>query len=62
LQDAFLQKGNGIGRTFLNISPTLRIDYIFCPEQFKIHDFITHQWGMSDHNAIEAAFSIPDMK
>ena len=62
LQDAFLQKGNGIGRTFLKIFPTLRIDYIFCPDNFQIHNFITHQWGMSDHNAIEALFSIPDKK
>ena len=60
LQDAFLQKGNGIGRTFLKIFPTLRIDYIFFPEQFPIHDYITHPWGMSDHNAIEASFSIPE--
>ena len=60
LQDAFLQKGNGIGRTFLKIFPTLRIDYIFFPEQFQIHDYISHPWGMSDHNAIEASFSIPE--
>ena len=62
LKDAFLEKGQGIGRTFMKISPTLRIDYIFYPEQFKILDFNTHQWGMSDHNAIEASFALPDMK
>lgn len=62
LQDAFLQKGKGIGRTFLKISPTLRIDYIFYPAHFQIHDFKTHSWQMSDHNAIEASFSIADTK
>ena len=62
LQDAFLQKGQGIGRTFLKIFPTLRIDYIFCPKAYEIQNFKTHQWGMSDHNAIEASFSIPDTK
>ena len=62
LKDAFLEKGQGIGRTFLKIFPTLRIDYIFTPNHFQIHDFTTHQWGMSDHNAIEASFSIPDTK
>jgi endonuclease/exonuclease/phosphatase family metal-dependent hydrolase len=62
LRDAFLEKGQGIGRTFLKIFPTLRIDYIFYPRHFQIQDFTTHQWGMSDHNAIEASFSIPDTK
>jgi endonuclease/exonuclease/phosphatase family metal-dependent hydrolase len=60
LQDAFLQQGQGIGRTFLKIFPTLRIDYIFCPKGYEIQNFKTHQWGMSDHNAIAASFSIPD--
>ncbi|MGN6510320.1 MAG: endonuclease/exonuclease/phosphatase family protein, partial [Chitinophaga sp.] len=39
LQDAFLKKGSGIGRTFSGISPTLRIDYIFAAKTFKINGF-----------------------
>jgi endonuclease/exonuclease/phosphatase family metal-dependent hydrolase len=60
LQDAFIKKGSGIGRTFVSLSPTLRIDYIFYPDHFTLHNFKIHQWQMSDHNSIEAAFSIAD--
>ena len=35
MQDAWLTKGWGIGRTFRKISPTLRIDYIFYGKPFK---------------------------
>ena len=37
MQDAFLKKGFGIGRTFSALSPTLRIDYIFADKNFKIN-------------------------
>ena len=39
MQDAFLKKGFGIGRTFSALSPTLRIDYIFTDKHFKIKQF-----------------------
>lgn len=39
LQDAFLKKGSGFGRTTPFISPTLRIDYIFADEYFKVTQF-----------------------
>ena len=35
LQNAFVEKGTGIARTFSTISPTLRIDNIFTDEHFK---------------------------
>jgi len=35
MQDAFLKKGFGIGRTFSGISPTLRIDYILADKNFR---------------------------
>ncbi|MEO6135820.1 MAG: endonuclease/exonuclease/phosphatase family protein [Ginsengibacter sp.] len=39
LQDAFLKKGWGIGRSFIYISPTLRIDYILPDKSFKVKRF-----------------------
>lgn len=36
LQDAWLQRGFGIGRTFAAISPTLRIDYILPDQRFQV--------------------------
>ncbi len=58
LQDAFLQKGAGVGRTFRFISPTLRIDYIFADKKYSINQFhrLTVPW--SDHYGIMADMSI----
>jgi endonuclease/exonuclease/phosphatase family metal-dependent hydrolase len=49
MQDLFLEKGFGIGRTFRSISPTLRIDYIFSDEHFKINQFSRLVKDLSDH-------------
>jgi endonuclease/exonuclease/phosphatase family metal-dependent hydrolase len=49
MQDAFLKKGFGIGRTFSAISPTLRIDYIFADDHFKIKQFNRIVKHYSDH-------------
>lgn len=49
MQDAFLRKGFGIGRTFSALSPTLRIDYIFADRQFKICQFNRIVRKYSDH-------------
>ncbi len=49
MQDAFLKKGTGIGRTFSALSPTLRIDYIFADDRFRIHSFKRIVKGYSDH-------------
>ncbi|HMU44896.1 MAG TPA: endonuclease/exonuclease/phosphatase family protein [Chitinophagaceae bacterium] len=49
MQDAFLKKGFGIGRTFSGISPTLRIDYIFADDQFRIKQFGRIVKKLSDH-------------
>ena len=49
MQDAFLKKGFGIGRTFAAISPTLRIDYIFADRRFKVHQFRRIPKNYSDH-------------
>jgi endonuclease/exonuclease/phosphatase family metal-dependent hydrolase len=49
MQDVFLQKGMGIGRTFSSISPTLRIDYIFADKSFSILQYKKYARELSDH-------------
>jgi len=53
-QDAFLQKGFFIGRTFRFISPTLRIDYILADKKFTVTQFQRIKVPYSDHYPIEA--------
>ena len=54
MQDAFLKKGFGAGRTFAALSPTLRIDYIFADRQFRIRQFNRLVKNYSDHYMIVA--------
>ncbi|MBC7887227.1 MAG: endonuclease/exonuclease/phosphatase family protein [Ferruginibacter sp.] len=49
LQDAFLEKGTGIGRTFRYLSPTLRIDYILAGKNFEVKQFNRIKAPYSDH-------------
>ena len=54
MQDAFLKKGFGIGRTFSGLSPTLRIDYIFADKRFKVRQFNRVVKNLSDHYMLVA--------
>lgn len=54
LQDAFLQKGFFLGRTFRFISPTLRIDYILADKKFTVTQFQRLKVPYSDHYPVEA--------
>jgi endonuclease/exonuclease/phosphatase family metal-dependent hydrolase len=54
MQDAFLEKGFGIGRTFTSISPTLRIDYILVSKKFSIGQFNRLVKNYSDHYMLVA--------
>lgn len=58
MQDAFLKKGFGIGRTFSALSPTLRIDYIFADKNFKVRQFNRIIRNYSDHYLILSDVSI----
>ena len=49
LQNAFVEKGLGFGRTFSGISPTLRIDNIFLDKRFTADQFIRIDKKLSDH-------------
>jgi endonuclease/exonuclease/phosphatase family metal-dependent hydrolase len=61
-QDAFIAKGSGIGRTFTNISPTLRIDYILPDQQFKVLQCKRLLAPWSDHYPVMADLQISDAK
>lgn len=54
MQDAFLKKGTGIGRTFSGLSPTLRIDFIFADNAIKIKQFRRVTKKYSDHYMLVA--------
>ncbi|MEO8823657.1 MAG: endonuclease/exonuclease/phosphatase family protein [Ginsengibacter sp.] len=54
LQNAFVEKGSGISRTFSSISPTLRIDNIFTDKKFRITDYTRIKKSYSDHFPIIA--------
>ena len=58
MQDAFLEKGFGIGRTFTALSPTLRIDYILASKQFSILQFNRVTKKYSDHYMLVADLSL----
>jgi endonuclease/exonuclease/phosphatase family metal-dependent hydrolase len=58
LQDAFLKKSFGVGRTFSGISPTLRIDYILAANNLSVLQFDRHVRKYSDHYMLVADFKI----
>jgi endonuclease/exonuclease/phosphatase family metal-dependent hydrolase len=54
MQNAFVEKGAGIGRTFSKITPTLRIDNIFVDKIFPIDQYIRIKKKLIDHYPIIA--------
>ncbi len=54
MQNAFAEKGMGIGRTFINLSPTLRIDNIFHDRNFATKQYYRPGKKLSDHLPIIA--------
>lgn len=57
-QDAFLKKGFGIGRTYVNISPTLRIDYILASPGIEVLQCSRFVTPFSDHHPVIADLRI----
>jgi endonuclease/exonuclease/phosphatase family metal-dependent hydrolase len=63
LADAFVKKGAGMGRTYRNISPTLRIDYILYDENaLKIKGYDRPYVSLSDHFPVIANFTLNNTK
>ena len=60
LQDAFLKKGFGFGRTFRFISPTLRIDYILADKKFTVDQYNRITVPYSDHYPIVADIDVTE--
>jgi endonuclease/exonuclease/phosphatase family metal-dependent hydrolase len=58
MQDAFLEKGSGIGRTLSFLSPTLRIDYILAHDRFNIHGYRRFDNPSFEHYPVMANFSL----
>jgi len=49
MKDAFVSSGRGVGRTYVGILPSFRIDYIFYSQGFDSFNFQTHDFRQSDH-------------
>mgnify|MGYP006267932973 CR=1 FL=1 len=54
MQDAFKAKGSGLDRTYLGISRTLRIDYIFSQPSFEVARYDRIKKKFSDHYPVMA--------
>lgn len=54
MQDAFRERGNGLGTTFKFEKYPMRIDYIFVSEELDILSFDTMLKTFSDHYAVRA--------
>lgn len=54
MQDAFRERGNGLGTTFKFEAYPMRIDYIFASEELEILNFDTMKKTFSDHYAVRA--------
>lgn len=52
LKDAFVEAGNGFGKTYSGKFPSFRIDYILHSNQFKAYEFRTIHEELSDHYPI----------
>jgi endonuclease/exonuclease/phosphatase family metal-dependent hydrolase len=60
MQDAFIKKGFGIGRTYINLSPTLRIDYIMASPEFTVLQCERVNLPYSDHHPVVADLQLAD--
>ncbi len=59
-QDAFIEKGSGIGRTYSNVSPTLRIDYIMANKKLKVKQVKRVILPYSDHYPVIADLNVDE--
>jgi endonuclease/exonuclease/phosphatase family metal-dependent hydrolase len=49
LKDAFIESGNGFGKSYVGAFPSFRIDYILHSTDFKAYNFRTVREELSDH-------------
>ena len=60
LNDAFLEKGRGLGVTHSSNYPFMRIDYIFTSHELEVKGFNLIEKELSDHYPIVAEISFKD--
>jgi len=58
LTDCFVEKGNGIGRTYAGELPLLRIDFILKSQELKTLNYQRHKVFFSDHFPVSATIQI----
>jgi len=58
LTDAFVESGNGFGRTYIGIFPSFRIDYLLHSPSIHSYDFQTIPEELSDHYPISCYLSL----
>jgi endonuclease/exonuclease/phosphatase family metal-dependent hydrolase len=54
MKDAFIERGNGLGTTYMFQFYPIRIDYVFASEEFEVLKFNTIKKSFSDHYPITA--------
>jgi len=59
MKDSFLEAGSGIGSTFGERIPALRIDYIFTDQAIDVSDHLISKNNFSDHYMILATIELP---
>ena len=58
MNDAFIEKGIGLGKTFSNPTPFLRIDYLLFNPMFKVNEYKCYDdEELSDHYPIRTKFT-----
>jgi endonuclease/exonuclease/phosphatase family metal-dependent hydrolase len=58
MNDAFAQKGFGMGKTFINRLYQFRIDYLLASSAVQFNSYRTINKTLSDHYALSATFSM----
>ena len=59
MKDAFVEKGSGLGTTFMFNFYPMRIDYIFGSKQLEVLKFTSLEQTFSDHFPVAAVFALP---
>lgn len=60
LDDAFVEAGSGVGRSYAGDFPSFRIDYMFTSPEIEAVDFQVIRKKYSDHYPIVGMFELPE--
>lgn len=58
MKDAFIERGNGLGTTYMFQFYPMRIDYVFASEEFDVIKFNTIKKSFSDHYPVAATVGL----